>query len=199
MGCKIAFDSCNICFNKAATRADYCDHAKFQMNDLLPDGRRVFVYNPSPRLFDISFVVRPADKIAFMMKKVAQHEEINFSKSSAELGEQSQLLDLKMATAKKIADMTKLVKGEPLETSNLPKEEVIVGKSFVNHSLPSILSKREDFPEDTLDELSKHPLSHSLSTLADQGLDPTAGETMSLVIKKLHPGQQCSRQHENCG
>ena len=53
------------------TRADYCDHAKKQMNKILPDGRKVFVYNDYPKFFDISFVFIGADKTAKTMMKIA--------------------------------------------------------------------------------------------------------------------------------
>lgn len=53
------------------TRADYCDHAKKSMNKILPDGRKVFVYNDFPKFFDISFVFIGADKTAKTMMKIA--------------------------------------------------------------------------------------------------------------------------------
>lgn len=53
------------------TRADYCDHARRFMNKILPDGRKVFVYNDYPRFFDISFVFIGADKTAKVMLKIA--------------------------------------------------------------------------------------------------------------------------------
>jgi hypothetical protein len=55
----------------SVTRADYCEHAKKQMNKILPDGRKVFVYNDYPKFFDISFVFIGADKTAKVMMKIA--------------------------------------------------------------------------------------------------------------------------------
>jgi hypothetical protein len=85
MGCKVKYDVCSLCGNKAPSRAQYCDHAKFQLGELLPNGKKIFVWNPSPKFFDISIVRRPADRLGFMMKKVA--ESIPEIRSSAELGE----------------------------------------------------------------------------------------------------------------
>lgn len=53
------------------TRNDYSDYAKFRMNEILPDGRKVCVFNPFPRFFDISFVFIGAEKQSKMMAKLA--------------------------------------------------------------------------------------------------------------------------------
>ena len=71
MGCKVPYDVCSICQHRSKTPKDYCDHAKNMMNAILPDGRKVFVYNPRPRFFDISFVFIGADKTAKVMAKLA--------------------------------------------------------------------------------------------------------------------------------
>jgi hypothetical protein len=192
MGCKIDRDFCDVCGNAAKTRADYCDHLKYSMNEILPDGRRCFCWNPSPRLFDISFVMRPADKIAFMMKKVA-HEStaIKAEITSAELGEKVAALDNKMAAIRKISDMVKQVKGEPIETSNMPKAEEMVNRGFIQHSLPDILKNRPEFDEKTLDKATdEFSTEEILSTMSRMGLDPTAGEMTSIVGKKLNPGMK---------
>jgi hypothetical protein len=68
------------------TRKDYCEHARNNMNKILPDGRKVFVYNDYPRFFDISFVFIGADKTAKVMMKIASDSRI-WSLPSAELAE----------------------------------------------------------------------------------------------------------------
>ena len=191
MGTKIAYDVCDLCGNQAKTRADYCEHLKYQMMELLPDGRRVFCWNPSPNLFDLSFVRRGADKIAFTMIKAATDVAMDTVPiiSSAELGEKVAALDMKMAAAKKLADMVKQIKGEPVETSNLPKAEEMLSKSFIQHSLPDVLDRRPEFDEKTLDNAANEfSTEEIMATMARMGLDPTAGETTSLIAKKLNPG-----------
>jgi hypothetical protein len=69
--CKVPYDVCSICQHKSKTPKDYCDHARTMMNKILPDGRKVFVYNPQPKFFDISFVFIGADKTAKVMAKLA--------------------------------------------------------------------------------------------------------------------------------
>jgi len=72
MGTKVPFDICSICGNVAKTRAEYCDHLKFHMNDIDPaTGKKTFAINTKPRFFDISFVLLGADKTGKTMGKVA--------------------------------------------------------------------------------------------------------------------------------
>ncbi len=84
MGCKIPYDVCSICHNKASKSAEYCDHIKKEKNKVYSDGRKVAMVNLHPNFFDISEVLVPADRTAFMMQKVAEYT----AKLSAELGEE---------------------------------------------------------------------------------------------------------------
>lgn len=51
----------------AITRKDYCEHMLKIPGQILPDGRKVYVYNDFPRFFDISFVLVGADRTARVM------------------------------------------------------------------------------------------------------------------------------------
>ena len=68
MACKIAHDVCSICENKAKTPKEYCQHVKQSLGKILDDGRAVGVDNPSSTFFDISRVIRPADRVAYTLK-----------------------------------------------------------------------------------------------------------------------------------
>ena len=72
MGTHVKWDVCTICGHRAPTRAHYCEHARAHLREVLPDGRKVAVLNPSPRFFDISFVFRPADPNGWTLQKVAR-------------------------------------------------------------------------------------------------------------------------------
>lgn len=76
--CKIAYDVCQICNNKAASRKYYCDSdscvapdgvhgfgCKEGLTKLLKSGKQQFVENPNPIFFDFSYVGRPADRTAY--------------------------------------------------------------------------------------------------------------------------------------
>ncbi|NDC55436.1 MAG: hypothetical protein EBZ69_01175 [Alphaproteobacteria bacterium] len=77
MACKIPFDKCSACGNKARTRAEYCDSIengghckagglKHNLGRVQADGHVLHADNPDPTFFDISHVFRPADRIAYV-------------------------------------------------------------------------------------------------------------------------------------
>lgn len=70
--CRVKYDICSVCGNKAPSPTLYCDHLKFSRLEVLPDGRRVRMYNPFPIFHDISLVSRPADPAARVLLKVAE-------------------------------------------------------------------------------------------------------------------------------
>src|SRR5262249_17689284 len=86
--CRVPFDVCSICKNKARTRAEYCAHLRYQMRQTLPDGRQVCAINTLPRFFDISPVAVGAEKASHILKKVAHAIGAPYEvRSSAEQGE----------------------------------------------------------------------------------------------------------------
>lgn len=78
--CKVPFDRCSICNHRSRTRAEYCEHLLYHMNQLWPspqdsDGRRSFAWNDDPCYFDQSFVHVRADQQSGIMSKVAAYRE----------------------------------------------------------------------------------------------------------------------------
>lgn len=83
MACRVKYDICSICGHKSHNIKEYCDHLKYQMCDILPDGRKVYAINPDPVFFDISEVIKGADPTAFTLRKVASaNKEIFMDKIS---------------------------------------------------------------------------------------------------------------------
>lgn len=80
MACRVAYDVCSYCNNKAATKEAYCQGSKEggmckagglaeKLGQLVEiDGgiHHLHADNPHPRFFDISHVIRPADRIAYV-------------------------------------------------------------------------------------------------------------------------------------
>lgn len=184
MGCRIKKDVCSICGNEAPTRADYCEHAKFAMNTILPDGQKVFVHNPSPDFFDISRVFRPADRIGYTLKKVAEVHEI---RSSAELGERADMLALKGAAAQKLSDITKTINCEPAATSTLSKDE----KSFIVKFRDHAEKKLASAPTIGVHALLDSSLGEVLSAAAANGVVLKDAEFIPLAMSKL-AGRVCN-------
>lgn len=71
MGSMQDYDVCSICDNKAPTADKHCDHIKQMLGSVFDDGRKVYMKNPNPKYFDISLVFKPADRIAYTLRKVA--------------------------------------------------------------------------------------------------------------------------------
>ncbi len=71
MACHIPYDVCEACGHKAATRAKYCKHAADHLTQVMKGGHVMAVANEDANYFDISRVKRPADRIAFSLRKVA--------------------------------------------------------------------------------------------------------------------------------
>lgn len=71
MACRVPYDICSICGNKAKNTGEYCEHLKTQMTQILSSGKQVYAINTQPVFFDISYVFRPADRTAYVLSKVA--------------------------------------------------------------------------------------------------------------------------------
>lgn len=179
MGCRIKYDVCSRCGNKAPTRAQYCDHVKFAMNQVNEDGTKNYVHNPSPSFFDISRVFRPADRTGFTLMKVAHAYEI---RSSAEMGEDADDIDRKAAAIRKLSDIDKIVRGQPVaSSSNLSPDEQAVIRRFKSYVEPR-LGTASALP---MDELLKHKTATVLSTTASLGIKLSAAEFLTYMVSQL--------------
>jgi len=74
MACKVAYDVCSGCGNKARNRDEYCEEndcnyggCRSNLTKVAADGHVLHVDNPNPTWFDISDVYRPADRIAWVV------------------------------------------------------------------------------------------------------------------------------------
>jgi len=72
MACRVAYDVCSWCGNRAKNRSEYCDDAcsggglKKNAGVVLSCGHVLHADNPEPQFFDISEVTRPADRTAYI-------------------------------------------------------------------------------------------------------------------------------------
>lgn len=83
MAAAVPFDVCSCCgaMRKRAGDENECDHVANHLGELYGDGRKVFTRNTEPKFFDISFVGRPADRIAWNLK-VASALDLDSVKSA---------------------------------------------------------------------------------------------------------------------
>lgn len=175
MGCRVAHDVCSICGNKSKTRNDYCVHAKTMMNQVLPDGRKVYVLNPNPKFFDISFVLIGADRTSYAMAKVASvygasHGNMLSADLAEEFGVRDRssvaLLREKLANKQKLSNMVK----------NLPAMSARV--------MPGITGKEPNLPDTLLDRLADKPLPAITTSLSAAGIVLKPAEYQRLILAK---------------
>jgi len=77
MACKVDYDECSGCGNRAKTRDEYCteDRCKYgglskNLGKVFDDGHKLCAFNPEPYFFDISLVPTPADRIAYTFGRI---------------------------------------------------------------------------------------------------------------------------------
>lgn len=120
MACRVPFDRCSVpgcgAIRKCAGDASECDHIKYSLGKIAEDGTQIGTYNDEPTWFDISFVGRPADRIAWNLKVASAMPEdltINSSVKQAEiegytlpddLAIESDIAKQKYGVMKKLAD-----------------------------------------------------------------------------------------------
>ena len=186
MGCRIKYDVCTICGNKAPTRADYCKHLKYEMNEIYPDGRIVAADNPAPNFFDISVVWRPADKTGYMLKKVA-----NFR--NREVGESSTALSLKVAATNlvskylsKAAEIDKIITGIGVNPDSVvSSREKDLSVKWLKSLAPTMISNTNRLSDSTIGSLASLPLSKTLNGLSSKGIVLMTPEFLDLIFMKL--------------
>ena len=79
--------NCIICGRQAKTAGEHCEHFKKHRGELFDDGSISCVMNDKPDFYDISGVDVPADRIAFVLKKVQPKESEDGENKTASLHE----------------------------------------------------------------------------------------------------------------
>jgi hypothetical protein len=181
MGCRVPNDRCSICGNLAKTRAEYCEHLKYQMNKILSDGRVVGAWNDKPKFFDISVVLIGAEKQSHILKKVAHAG--SYEISSALAGERM-YGPAKSASQTKDADIDKDV------PSNIPPTERFppTGRAQLGHLMDGMSEAKgteQTMDPKVLDALSDFDLPQIFSTLAAVGIPLKPHEFQKIMLIKL--------------
>jgi hypothetical protein len=184
MGCKVKYDVCSLCGNKAPSRKQYCPHAKFQLGEFTRNGKKIFVWNPSPRFFDISMVRRPADKHGYMMKKVAA--AIPEIRSSALLGEYVDTMSRKVANLRKLSLIDKVLKGE-VAAAKEDDGVVKTVKDFGDRIAKPAAEAMPPIDDHVLRGLLRYRPAEVLSTLSSMGIFLTTPEFIKYFAWKMDP------------
>jgi len=174
------------------TRNDYDEWCRNHMNRILPDGRKVFVYNDYPRFFDISFVFIGADRTAKTMVYIVQNgsplatpsAKVAHALGYREPEEVEALLKAASVEEQWIADLTK---GAEEKKSEIEKE--VIPSQLAAKAVP-ILSKNEpSLPLDIQDALASVPEDQALSSVTGMGmvLRPAEFQRITLIRMGCRP------------
>lgn len=70
MACRVPWDECSVCgaHRKNSRDPNMCEHIRDGLGKVASNGKVAFMRNVLPDFFDISFVTRPADRIAYSLK-----------------------------------------------------------------------------------------------------------------------------------
>jgi len=172
MGCRVPWDECSICGNRARTRKEYCEHLTKQMNHILPGGQRVVAINRMPKFFDISVVLIPADRTAGFLSKVAGYngKEFSFMKSATFAPNLESSLQ-KFAEQDTYAEIRKNIEAKVDCVSSDPKL--------------LIRNSQARLPEEKLKKLAQFPLNQVLSTMNALRIFPLKEDFQKLALYNL--------------
>lgn len=187
MGTKVPWDVCLICGNRAPTRAQYCDHLRFQMREVV-NGLKVAALNPSCKFFDISWVVRPADPNAYMLKKVAE-EAYEIKLSGAAAGEYLDEMQERKMAAHKLAVIDKVVQGIPVDAKTEGVDPMhLQNIQTMQPTAQSMSAGLPELPDDLLRRLaSSFSLPEIFTSTLAMGMPLCTREVVKITIYRQMP------------
>jgi hypothetical protein len=169
MGCRVPYDQCNVCGNKARTKKEYCVHAKEHMNKLWEGRIRCFVINRHPYFFDVSLVDIPAEAQTGTLAKVA-HVQTYELMGSAEAYENLGWFEMVEPRPEKTAKVTSaaMTKGDEAPVDDEEMLRAIVAtlekeKGLLDEGSESI-SGMECLPEQAMERLASYPIDQIMDT-----------------------------------
>lgn len=172
---------------------DYTEYTKYHMNSILPDGRKVFVYNPYPRFFDISFVFIGAEKTSKMMAKLASspHVVVPAQYPGADFSYEPAATH-KSFEAEKVASISStrlmLRKMKEKKASQYKQAEIIkdiVPSQFMSKAVPLLEKSEPPLDRDVLDQMGSAPLGSALSTPTMMGIVLKPQEFQRITLNHL--------------
>ncbi len=172
MACRVPYDVCSICGNKAKSISKYCTHLKNNMSEVLSDGRQIYAENINPTFFDISAVFRPADRTAYVLTKVAGVSSYRRSKQGFR----------KSALLSKLSEIEKEIEGHGSISNDL-----------IEKALP-----QDSISEEVMDLLKKYSPTKSLSVLAKKGIILSVPDFLRLILPSKVEKEEVSDIQNSC-
>ena len=179
MSCRVPGDRCGRCntFRTSSKDPNQCDHIKYALGRMEDDGRINGVYNDDPKFFDMSFVLKPADRTAWSLKVAAADITKISSVALAEMEDlyvpHELMLDSKSA-------MSKYAIGKKIaEYENKFKKIAAAGPADHEESVLWVLRKSaavQAIPDTIIEKLRMHEPQDAFYALASHNIimDPVS-------------------------
>jgi hypothetical protein len=180
MACKVAYDQCSVCGNKAPSRADYCPCMQKFAGQVLDDGRLVYVDNPDPLFFDISGVMRPADRTAYCLRKAASATVMTGAELAEEAGMVAPLIDARRLY--KISTCRQAKRDTLKKLSTIEKKTEGMAPAELQRLARGFKSKAVDYDTKVAQDVSQH-LDHAMALLADLRVCLPVHDFMKLALE----------------
>lgn len=206
MGCRVKYDRCCICGNKAKTRAQYCIHLKNHMREVIDKdtaaqwsrelglnimpGTQVFAYNDFPKFFDLSKVYIGADRVSYALGKAASEGHTILSVDVAEAYGVTDADFDKIAMPSKRADIDKEVGGAlgptDIDGEASKAESVQVLRKAMDERMQKVIAAEPELPSTLLDSMATSmPLNNIFSTLIGLGIHPRPHEFQRIILVRI--------------
>ena len=192
MGCVVEKDTCRACGRMAKTAADHCDHFKRMRCQILDDGTQCSVINDAPKFYDISGVDVPADRIAFVLRKVASGDMAKTASYEAleTYGARTPMLFTKAAsTLRKLSKLEKRV------------EAFIEGDKDARQA-PEFMDD-DDTQRIFILKVRNHPCDEIIDSCNRKGMLLSPGMLFKLLGKDMENPEDrenlCSLDDDSCG
>jgi hypothetical protein len=206
MGCKVLYDRCSICGNKAKTKEQYCKHVKNHLRkivsretallwskelglNILP-GSSVMMFNDHPRFFDISEVYVGAERTAFVLGKAASANTTMSVDIADAYGVTDSDID-KIAVMGKKGEIDKKIGGEESLKDFDGRIVAQANKLKDKIDLTNLraMSREPEIDKDHLNAIAGvAPLSKIFSTMLGMGIQPKPREFQRIVLVNIGSG-----------
>lgn len=163
MGAKLPWDRCSICHKKHKSVSEYCNHLKFQMHKIMPDGRRAYAENLFPRFFDISDVTRPAFLAGQQLEKIAY-----------------QMGDMLSVDLAEIYDIGRFDKLAEVEKKSALYKQI---PAHVEGAIAKVCDTEKDLPHAILNDLAKLKPQQAWGALTNAGIIAKPNEFAYILLK----------------
>ena len=217
MGCSVPNDVCSSCSNKAKSRreyctADMCKHGGLRDNigRLFDDGHHLHAINDHPRFFDISKVMRRADRVAMVLGRLDNNKYASASGASGidmalawnlEMPDWVVSQHTKQAAGSTVRQLEELAKLAALEHNKLAVGLDVAAAYAIQYTpqMPVVADSQVKLAE-VLGALSRKncmlPLPAFISLLDDQQYDvqqlsAAVGRSLPGIFSKLAADPRC--------